>query len=200
MNKEEREKIIIDAALKVFSNKGYANTRMADIASEVGMSYGLVYHYFENKEKLFKTMVDEWWRNYYAEVERLKDSDLPVEKKIEGIVNYLLDICVSRSEMISLFITEVSRGFVYHSEISGRDKFLELFALVDEIIQEGQQKKIFRNDIKSIHFVYALMGAIDALLSIIIFGKENISEARKRKMIENTVSIFLRGALNISQQ
>jgi len=37
---------------KVFSTKGYASTRMADIAREADMSYGLVYHYFENKEKL----------------------------------------------------------------------------------------------------------------------------------------------------
>jgi AcrR family transcriptional regulator len=52
MNKENRERIIIDAALKVFSTKGYASTRMADIAVAAGMSYGLVYHYFQTKEKI----------------------------------------------------------------------------------------------------------------------------------------------------
>jgi len=44
MDKPDRERIIIDAALKVFSRKGYADTRMADIAREAEMSYGLVYH------------------------------------------------------------------------------------------------------------------------------------------------------------
>ena len=60
MDKPDRERIIIDAALKVFSRKGYADTRMADIAREAEMSYGLVYHYFENKEKLFDAIVEEW--------------------------------------------------------------------------------------------------------------------------------------------
>jgi len=50
MDKTDRKSIIIDGALQVFSNKGYASTRMADIAKEAEMSYGLVYHYFENKE------------------------------------------------------------------------------------------------------------------------------------------------------
>lgn len=199
MNKEDRERIIIEAALKVFSNKGYANTRMADIAAEAGMSYGLVYHYFQNKEKLFNSIVDEGWRSYYAEIERLKDSQMTVEKKIEGIVKYLLGRCVSHPEQVSLFMTEVSRGFVYHADVSSPDMFQKLFALMDEIIQEGQREKIFRKDIKSIQFVYALTGIIDAFLSIIVFGKEKMGESRKKKMIKDTVSIFLSGARNIAR-
>jgi TetR/AcrR family fatty acid metabolism transcriptional regulator len=65
MDRTDREKIIIDAALKVFSTKGYASTRMADIAKEADMSYGLVYHYFENKEKLFDAIVEDWWSVFY---------------------------------------------------------------------------------------------------------------------------------------
>jgi AcrR family transcriptional regulator len=45
MDKTDRGKVIVEAALKVFSRKGYADTRMADIAREADMSYGLVYHF-----------------------------------------------------------------------------------------------------------------------------------------------------------
>lgn len=197
MKKEDREKFIVDAALKVFSSKGYVNTRMGDIAAEAGMSYGLVYHYFQNKEKLFNAIVDEWWFSYYSEVERLRDSKLPVTEKIAGIIKYLLDICTERPEKIFLFITEVSRGFVYHSAVSGREKFIKLFSLVEEIIIEGQQKNIFRSDIKPKYLVYALMGGIDAVLSILTFGKEKIIDAKKKRIIESTVSIFFKGSLAV---
>jgi hypothetical protein len=46
MDKTDRGNIIVDAALKVFSRKRYADTRMADIAREAGIFYGRVYHYF----------------------------------------------------------------------------------------------------------------------------------------------------------
>ena len=87
MDKMNREKVIIDAALKVFSTKGYASTRMADIAREADMSYGLVYHYFENKEKLFDAIVEDWWTGFYDELEMLKKSDMSTEEK-------LVEICI----------------------------------------------------------------------------------------------------------
>ena len=92
MDKPDRERIIIDAALKVFSRKGYADTRMADIAREAEMSYGLVYHYFENKEKLFDAIVEEWWTGFYNKLEALKKSPMPTDEKLIGIIRYLLSV------------------------------------------------------------------------------------------------------------
>ncbi|HNU75365.1 MAG TPA: helix-turn-helix domain-containing protein [Deltaproteobacteria bacterium] len=50
MAKGDKQEMIIDAALEVFRERGYANARMADIARRAGVSYGLVYHYFGSKE------------------------------------------------------------------------------------------------------------------------------------------------------
>jgi len=50
--KEERRKAILMAALTLFVEKGYYDTKIADIASAVPMSVGLMFHYFESKEEL----------------------------------------------------------------------------------------------------------------------------------------------------
>lgn len=63
IREEQRRKIII-AATKVFAHKGLASTKMADIAAEAGMSYGLLYHYFDNKELLFKAAVERGTRGF----------------------------------------------------------------------------------------------------------------------------------------
>src|SRR6266702_1349804 len=55
---EQREKILA-AASKVFAYKGFAATKMADIAAEAGVSYGLAYHYFANKETIFSGLVEK---------------------------------------------------------------------------------------------------------------------------------------------
>src|SRR5258708_3816771 len=55
--KDARREIILDAARKVFARHGLAATRSGDIASEAGVSQGLMYHYFPSKDALFTTIV-----------------------------------------------------------------------------------------------------------------------------------------------
>jgi AcrR family transcriptional regulator len=54
---EERPTEILDAALLVFGERGYAGTRLEDVARQAGVSKGTVYLYFESKEALFAAMV-----------------------------------------------------------------------------------------------------------------------------------------------
>ena len=56
--REEQRERIMDAALHVFAHKGLVGTKMADIAAEAGVSYGLAYHYFGSKEKIFSALVE----------------------------------------------------------------------------------------------------------------------------------------------
>lgn len=55
--REERREQILKAALKVFSRRGLAATKINDIAKEASLSHGLVYHYFNSKDEIFITLV-----------------------------------------------------------------------------------------------------------------------------------------------
>lgn len=55
--KQARPTEILDAALKVFAQKGFAAARMDDIAHAAGVTKGTIYLYFENKEAVFKSLV-----------------------------------------------------------------------------------------------------------------------------------------------
>lgn len=55
--KEKRRQDILNVGLDLFIRKGYAATRTSDIANAVGMSEGLLFHYFETKEKLYLTLL-----------------------------------------------------------------------------------------------------------------------------------------------
>lgn len=57
--KDERPSEIINAALELFAERGYAATRLDDIASAAGISKGSLYRYFDNKESLFREMVKQ---------------------------------------------------------------------------------------------------------------------------------------------
>ena len=56
--KEKRRQEILNVGLDLFIRKGYAATRTAEIANIVGMSEGLLFHYFETKEKLYLEILE----------------------------------------------------------------------------------------------------------------------------------------------
>lgn len=56
---DERKDQIKKAALKIFSEKGLAGTKMSMIAEEAGISQGLSYRYFESKDEIFAILVEE---------------------------------------------------------------------------------------------------------------------------------------------
>ncbi|MDK2951452.1 MAG: TetR/AcrR family transcriptional regulator [Kosmotogales bacterium] len=55
--KEKRRKEILRAGLDLFIRKGYAATKIKDIAEMVGMSVGLLFHYFDSKEALYEELI-----------------------------------------------------------------------------------------------------------------------------------------------
>ncbi|MEC1178662.1 TetR/AcrR family transcriptional regulator [Metasolibacillus meyeri] len=55
--KEQRRQLILQTALDLFIRKGYGETKIADIAKAANMSMGLLFHYFESKEKLYEALI-----------------------------------------------------------------------------------------------------------------------------------------------
>jgi AcrR family transcriptional regulator len=56
--RDERREQILQAALELFAKKGLAATKINDITTKAGLSYGLVYHYFTSKDEIFTTLVE----------------------------------------------------------------------------------------------------------------------------------------------
>src|SRR5947199_7392225 len=57
---EQSRRQVLDAALQLFSHRGYRATTMRDIADRAGASTGNVYHHFPDKEAIFRTLLDEF--------------------------------------------------------------------------------------------------------------------------------------------
>ena len=55
---EDRREQIIDAAMRVFAQKGFVRATNKDVAGEAGITPGLIYHYFENKEALLMAVIE----------------------------------------------------------------------------------------------------------------------------------------------
>ncbi len=59
---ERSRGLILEAALRLFSQQGYRATSIRDIAEAAGVSTGNVYHQFPDKETIFRTLLDQYWQ------------------------------------------------------------------------------------------------------------------------------------------
>ena len=71
---QDRRKTILRAAVEVFARKGYHGCRIADVAREAGVAYGLVYHYFKNKEELLQLVFETGWGCFMSRIRDAAES------------------------------------------------------------------------------------------------------------------------------
>ena len=79
--KERRRQEILYAALELFVTKGYAATKITDIAKSANMSRGLMFHYFESKEKLYEELIRMG----------LEGTTYPGEQKYEHAIDFFMN-------------------------------------------------------------------------------------------------------------
>ncbi|MBN2008906.1 TetR/AcrR family transcriptional regulator [candidate division KSB1 bacterium] len=81
IDKEEKRQAILIAAMKVFAQKGIANTKMTDIADAAGIGKGTIYEYFRNKEEIFQASYSVFMESMEATIaQRIFKITDPVEK------------------------------------------------------------------------------------------------------------------------
>lgn len=193
MAKGDKQEMIIDAALEVFREKGYASARMADIARRAGVSYGLVYHYFGSKEVLFDLIVETWWSDLYTMMDREKKAKGDFSDKLIHIIRFFLETYVQRPNLMSIFVSEVCRSSVYHTE-EGLSKFLKFFSLCEEIMLQGQKQGVLKKDIPTHHLSYIFYGAIETFISVMVLGKEPLTKKRLERAVHAIMEVFMDGA------
>jgi AcrR family transcriptional regulator len=87
--KDARPKEVIDAALALFAEFGYAQTRLDDVAAKAGISKGTVYLYFASKQELFEAVVHDRvtpWLEAIAE-QKINEED-PTEQVLRNFLNW----------------------------------------------------------------------------------------------------------------
>ena len=94
--REEKKQLIMQVALELFANEGYHPTSISKIAKKAGISKGLTYNYFESKEDLLKSVVQEGFKEIFKYFDPNKDGILTkeefvffIEKSVGMVKNHM---------------------------------------------------------------------------------------------------------------
>src|SRR3954467_12530882 len=82
---QDRRRTILRAAVEVFAKKGYHGCRIADVAREAGVPYGVVFHYFQNKEGAAESVFQIGWSGFVDRVREAASTGGTLEDKVRKI-------------------------------------------------------------------------------------------------------------------
>ncbi|WBL17082.1 TetR/AcrR family transcriptional regulator [Sutcliffiella sp. NC1] len=125
MTKEDKRQKLIEAAYKVFSQKGFNNTSVKEVAQEAGITPGLVHYYFKSKEELLFAVqrdIQSKYHKHYDGEDTSTTEPLEVLKEIKSRVQNNPDWYRWRYELYSLGLKNESLQQEVQSMMkSGRD-------------------------------------------------------------------------------
>lgn len=164
----ERRRQILDAAVRVFARQGFHSTRVADIADEADVAYGLVYHYFASKENVLNELFVQRWSLLIEAIDEADRSSLSHEEKLGAVAGFIIDSYRYDPDLMKVIIVEVTRA----ANSFGRTHLEEInraYELIGKIVASGQEAGRFREDIDPAFAAMVFYGAIEQLLSGWIF-------------------------------
>jgi TetR/AcrR family transcriptional regulator len=173
MSRKEREFLkhrqeILEAALELFSAKGFHNVSIQEIAQKAEFAIGTLYKFFENKEDLYKALVLEQSDKFHnGLVQAIKESDDEIEK-LRNYVKAKGEIFKDNISMIRLYFAE-TRGSSFNImaglDLDIRERYGHFLETLASVFASGMEKKRF----KKIADPYHLAVAIDSLTNAFLF-------------------------------
>lgn len=171
--KEKARERILEAALRTFSEKGYYETRMEDIAEKLGVSKRTLYLYFKNKEELFKAMCADA-PSAMKEMLRPCIDDGASEQACDAFFNLSTDPSPSGLEF------EIIAAASRNPELRDIEKVLfeSEFEIVSQFLQEMKKGRRLSKDFDVPRMARVLLAIHRGLMADLIIGVKK-AEVRK---------------------
>jgi TetR/AcrR family fatty acid metabolism transcriptional regulator len=164
----DKRRVILDAAVRVFSRQGFHTCRVSDIADEAGVAYGLVYHYFSSKEEILDTLFLERWDLMLAAIAEADSQRRSPREKLYAIASFIIESYRRDPELMKVIIVEVTRA----ANTFGRThlaKIRDAYDQISGIVERAQAEGTFRSEITPEFAALAFYGLVEQVLTGWIF-------------------------------
>jgi len=153
------ETAILDAAVKLFSEKGYDAVSMRGVAQQAGVSKANIYHHFESKETLYRAILFASATELSGLVSKLAESAGAFDSRIAEFSSAHLGHLESNALTSRLILREAFSGDDVHNKMLVDEVFGEIFNRLVSTFQAGQQAGVLRPDLDPALCATLLIGA-----------------------------------------
>jgi TetR/AcrR family fatty acid metabolism transcriptional regulator len=189
---EEKRRLILDAAVRVFARKGFHASRVGDIAEEAGVAHGLLYHYFDSKDHVLEAVFQENWSILVARIASVEESDEPAVDQLRHVAAIVLRTWLHLPDVVRVVVHEFGRS----PELAARVGELEQpIDAIERVIARGIERGEFRGDVDPRVAATVVYGSIDELLTAWVLGRLPAEEGDVAAAERTLLEVSLRGLI-----
>jgi TetR/AcrR family fatty acid metabolism transcriptional regulator len=166
-SRDERKKAILKAAVTVFADKGYHGCRISDVAEEAGVAYGLVYHYFGNKDALLSSIFETNWAVFLKAVDAIVEEKQPTREKLRQIIDFLINAYEATPLIVKVLILEFGRSSRVGDTLD-TPEMNHFFLVLERLLQEAAEEGQLRDGIEPRAAAVLLLGAVESALTSLV--------------------------------
>jgi TetR/AcrR family transcriptional regulator, fatty acid metabolism regulator protein len=185
---EEKRRLILDAAVRVFAHKGFHTSRVGDIAEEAGVAHGLLYHYFTSKDEVLETIFRENWGVLVDRIDAVVESDEPARDQLRHVAAILLRTWKHQPDVVRVVVREIARSPEVQERIA---ELVKPIQAIRRIVEHGQETGEFRRELDPAFAAVVFYGGIDELLTGWVLGQlPDDVEAAERTVVDVLCAAF----------
>lgn len=140
------EKTILEAARKVFLEKGYDGTNMTMIAKAAGIGRPALYYYFRTKDLIFKAVVDSLLLDFIPKILKIMKSNMSMEEKIDHCIDEYMANLLRNPKLPVFILKEMDRGIEGLKEAASsvelKSYFVQFVSLYENEVNKGTVKRV----------------------------------------------------------
>lgn len=160
----DKRQRILEAALRVFAERGFYNAKVSEVAKAAGVADGTIYLYFKNKDdlliQLFEDRMDFLIQRLNEELGR---SGGTVVARIRRLILLHLQIASIAPDLAEFITVELRQSSRFVKEYDN-PKFSEYLRVLRDLVEEGQRDGSIRADLDARLIVRTMFGALDEML------------------------------------
>jgi TetR/AcrR family fatty acid metabolism transcriptional regulator len=173
----------------VFAQKGFFNSKVAEIARLAGVADGTIYLYFKNKDDLLISIFEDKMKEVIFRFRQGLAAEKEVRGRLACLIRMHLTEFQANPDLAAVFQVELRQSSRFMREYE-KVELRAYLDLIGEIIEQGQQAGVFRRDIPLRLVKGFIFGALDEVVSTwVLAGKSYALEP----LVEPLVELFLRG-------
>ena len=189
MNRNNKDELIRQAAIRVFAREGFHQARMETIAHEAGVAVGTIYNYFDSKEEVLLSIFKAEFEERVHFYKELGGSGLSIPEQIQRILQAHFSLLSERKELAQLLLRErfnLSKGF--KSKVLAL--YREMLQQIEVVIREGVEQGRVRSCNPRI-IAPALLGVVQSISACgMLYPEEEIQGILQNASAELTELIW----------
>lgn len=187
MQRQERRQQILEAALAVFSERGFHGANVSDVAAAAGVSQGTIYWYFDSKEELLTAAILSYFVQFEQDTLAELEGDMTAADKLRVLGRSMTRLAQEMEGLFTLFMEYWASSA--QREEAGRfwaGMLTEYKDVIVAIIEEGVERGEFR-PVQAGPLVWAVMAAYDGLAAYTMLVPDLDLEASSQALVETLV-------------